>query len=85
IPINGYMKLVGFGVFHTGVEVYGSEYSCGGHLSAFTGIYDMNPKDAIVLGEDFKFKQACHLIKAPEFRHFQTTGAQDKSYKLFEK
>lgn len=30
---NGYMKWLGLGVYHTGVEVYGKEYAFGGaHL-----------------------------------------------------
>jgi hypothetical protein len=65
MPINGYTKLFGIGVFHSGVEVYGSEYAYGGHLSTFTGIYDMNPKDSLVLGEDFKFKKSILLGYTP--------------------
>ena len=56
MAINDFTKLLGVGVFHSGVEVYGSEYAYGGHLSTFTGIYDMNPKDSLVLGEDFRYK-----------------------------
>jgi len=34
----------GLGVFHTGVEVDGKEWTFGGHESSHTGIFDMVPK-----------------------------------------
>lgn len=59
---NQYSSPVGFGVFHSGVEIYGSEYAYGGHDNSHSGVFDIAPRDVSVLGADsFKFRQTILL------------------------
>lgn len=47
---------MGVGVFHSGLEVFGTEYAYGGHPFSFSGIFQINPKDADDLGDHYKYK-----------------------------
>eukprot|EP00762_Andalucia_godoyi_P003043 ANDGO_04169.mRNA.1 DeSI-like protein At4g17486 len=56
---NSYSAWAGIGVFHSGIEVYGVEYSFGGGLGSATGVFGIEPRSAegvvfretVVLGE----------------------------------
>nr|CDJ97740.1 Protein of unknown function DUF862 domain containing protein [Haemonchus contortus] len=64
--LNDYASNIGFGIFHSGIEVYGVEYAYGGHPYAFSGVFENSPQDAEELGENFKFRQ-CIVIGETAF------------------
>ncbi|TYI79415.1 hypothetical protein E1A91_D05G020600v1 [Gossypium mustelinum] len=43
-PINNYSYWVGFGIFHSGIEVHGKEYGFGAHDFPFSGVFEVEPK-----------------------------------------
>jgi len=55
---NQYSSSVGFGVFHSGAEVYGCEYAYGGHNNSHSGVFEIAPRDVAALGEEsFRFRE----------------------------
>lgn len=43
-PINNYLYWFGLGVFHSAIEVYGSEYAFGAHEYATSGVFEVVPR-----------------------------------------
>jgi hypothetical protein len=43
-PLNHYTSLFGFGIFHSGIEVYGMEYGFGAHDFPISGVFEVEPK-----------------------------------------
>jgi len=54
---NDFIWYFGMGVFHSGVEIEGKEYSFGGHDFSYTGVFDITPRTA----PGAKFREAHHL------------------------
>lgn len=54
--INEYLDNIGVGIYHSGIELYGNEYSYGGHSLSSTGVFKTQPRDSEELGDNFKFK-----------------------------
>ncbi|XP_076891627.1 deSI-like protein At4g17486 [Bidens hawaiensis] len=76
-PINSYSIWFGFGIFHSGIQVYGMEYGFGAHDFPVSGVFEVEPKScpgfiyrcSIPLG---------HVTKSPtEFREFIETVASE--------
>lgn len=44
--LNKYTYYLGVGIFHSGLEVHGREYSFGGHDYASSGIFEVAPREA---------------------------------------
>lgn len=60
--INEYVVPLGLGIFHTGIQVYGSEYTYGGHTYSHSGIFEMAPRSAEQeLGDNFHYRESIHL------------------------
>jgi hypothetical protein len=45
-PANKFLYPMGLGVFHSGVEISGVEYSFGGGGGGGDGVFEMTPKEA---------------------------------------
>ncbi|XP_062229039.1 deSI-like protein At4g17486 [Phragmites australis] len=43
-PLNNYLHWCGLGIFHSAVEVHGSEYSFGAHDHPSSGVFEVEPK-----------------------------------------
>ncbi|CAG2163469.1 unnamed protein product [Oppiella nova] len=60
--INEWINLLSqdMGVYHTGTEVYGKEYSFGGHPYDLSGIFITTPKDieSLSVNNVFKYKES---------------------------
>ncbi|KAL9245026.1 hypothetical protein vseg_018725 [Gypsophila vaccaria] len=77
-PVNGYMYWAGLGIFHTGVEVHGSEYAFGAHDYPTSGVFEVEPRQC----PGFKFRKAIFMgmttLNPTEVREFMEQ--QSSSY-----
>jgi len=76
-PINNYTYWVGFGIFHSGIEVHGKEYGFGAHDFPVSGVFEVEPKNC----PGFFYRSSIVLgrINMPpsEFRTFIETAASE--------
>jgi len=59
--MNNYIAMIGVGIYHTGIEIFGKEFGYGGHPFPFSGIFEMQPRDTEELGETFRFKESIEI------------------------
>ncbi|KAI3711676.1 hypothetical protein L1987_70216 [Smallanthus sonchifolius] len=76
-PFNSYSIWFGFGIFHTGIEVYGTEYGFGAHDYSISGVFEVEPRTC----PGFIYRCSISLghinMSASEFRTFIETIASD--------
>ncbi|CAJ2645863.1 deSI-like protein At4g17486 [Trifolium pratense] len=69
-PINNYLYLFGFGIFHSGIEVHGKEYGFGAHEYPTSGVFEVEPRNC----PGFIFRRSVLLgstdMSLSEFRSF---------------
>lgn len=69
-PVNNYLYWLGFGIFHTGIEVYDMEYAFGAHEYSTSGVFEVEPKSC----PGFIFRRSIPLgstdMSPTEFRSF---------------
>lgn len=60
--INEFVVPLGLGIFHTGIQVYDTEYTYGGHSYSNSGIFGMMPRSADQeLGDHFHYRESIQL------------------------
>ncbi|CAI9095687.1 OLC1v1031683C1, partial [Oldenlandia corymbosa var. corymbosa] len=68
--INNYLYWFGFGIFHSGIEVHGSEYGYGAHEYPTSGVFEVEPRSC----PGFIFRRSILLgsidMSRSEFRSF---------------
>ncbi|KAJ8505272.1 hypothetical protein OPV22_006158 [Ensete ventricosum] len=69
-PVNNYLYWFGLGVFHSGIEVHGTEYGFGAHDYRTSGVFEVEPKSC----PGFIFRRSVWLgmtdVPHSEFRLF---------------
>ncbi|KAL3685782.1 hypothetical protein R1sor_003804 [Riccia sorocarpa] len=76
-PMNGYVYWVGMGIFHSGIEVHGSEYAFGAHDFPTSGVFEVEPQCC----PGFTFRRSILMgttgLSPQEIRNFIETVADD--------
>ncbi|KAI4377736.1 hypothetical protein MLD38_015316 [Melastoma candidum] len=69
-PANNYTVWIGFGIFHSGIEVHGKEYGFGAHEFSASGVFEVEPRTCP--GFVYRCSVALGRINMPqtEFRNF---------------
>lgn len=69
-PINNYLYWFGLGIFHSGIEVHGSEFGYGAHEFSSSGVFEVEPRSC----PGFIFRRSVLLgstdMSHSEFRSF---------------
>ncbi|XP_010914798.1 deSI-like protein At4g17486 [Elaeis guineensis] len=76
-PLNDYMFWFGIGIFHSGIEVHGSEYGFGAHDYPTSGVFEVEPRRC----PGFVYRCSIPLghvnMSSSEFRAFMEDIAED--------
>ncbi|GMP95714.1 hypothetical protein CsSME_00044652 [Camellia sinensis var. sinensis] len=69
-PINNYLYWFGLGIYHSGIQVHGSEYGFGAHEYPTSGVFEVEPRSC----PGFIFRQSVLLgstdMSRSEFQSF---------------
>ncbi|XAR54913.1 hypothetical protein NMG60_11030247 [Bertholletia excelsa] len=75
--VNSYLYWFGVGIFHSGIEVHGSEYGFGAHEYATSGVFEVEPRSC----PGFIFRRSVLLggidMSRSEFRSFMEHLSQN--------
>ncbi|KAH1033401.1 hypothetical protein J1N35_045575 [Gossypium stocksii] len=76
-PMNNYSYWIGFGIFHSGIEVHGKEYGFGAHDFSISGVFEVEPKCC----PGFSYRCSISLgrinMSSSDFREFIENLASD--------
>ncbi|XP_068159655.1 deubiquitinase DESI2 [Drosophila tropicalis] len=73
VDINMYTMPLGLGVFHSGIQLYDTEYCYSGHGYSFTGILEIQPCNGqATLGEHCRYRESVLL----GYTHFSSEEVQ---------
>lgn len=76
-PLNNYMGWFGFGIFHSGIEVYGMEYGFGAHDFSISGVFEVEPKSCPGFIYRCSVPLGCISKSPSEFRTFIESVASE--------
>ncbi|KAK8491217.1 hypothetical protein V6N13_076296 [Hibiscus sabdariffa] len=76
-PINNYSYWVGFGIFHSGIEVHGKEYGFGAHDFPISGVFEVEPKSCPGFLYRCSISLGCIHMPFSEFRAFIESVASE--------
>lgn len=87
-PMNSYVYWAGFGIYHTGVEVYGVEYAFGAHDYPTSGVFEVEPRQC----PGFRFRKSIFMgttcldpIQVREFMELRSLNYNGNTYHLIVK
>ncbi|KAB2611082.1 deSI-like protein [Pyrus ussuriensis x Pyrus communis] len=87
-PMNGYVYWAGFGIFHSGVEVHGVEYTFRAHDYPASGVFEVEPRQC----PGFKFRKSILIgttcldpTQVREFMERQSLSYNGDTYHLIVK
>ncbi|KAL4302687.1 hypothetical protein GQ457_10G000200 [Hibiscus cannabinus] len=69
-PYNNYTYWVGFGIYHSGIEVHGKEYGFGAHDFPISGVFEVEPKSCPGFIYRCSISLGCINMPSSEFRTF---------------
>ncbi|KAL5200665.1 hypothetical protein ABZP36_021868 [Zizania latifolia] len=69
-PLNNYLHWSGLGIFHSAVEVHGSEYSFGAHDYPSSGVFEVEPKNCPGFMYRCSIFIGCTSLNPVEFRDY---------------
>ncbi|XVF88421.1 hypothetical protein PTKIN_Ptkin19aG0049900 [Pterospermum kingtungense] len=75
--INNYCYWIGFGIFHSGIEVHGKEYGFGAHDFPLSGVFEVEPKSCPGFIYRCSISLGCISMPFSEFRAFIESVASE--------
>lgn len=87
-PLNNYVHWCGLGIFHSAVEVHGSEYSFGAHDLPTSGVFEVEPKSCpgfLYRSSIFIGRTSLHPLEFRDFIQRMASEYHGDTYHLISK